>query len=248
MELLLASAVHSLRDLVPIVLILAAFQILVVRASPPAVQRIVIGLAHVFLGLTLFRFGLDLSLIPTGAHIAERLAAGSAEHAAGLSGYLLLISFAAGLGLTATMIEPALTAIATRVREMTGGSMNAWHFRLVVAIGVAAGLTIGTIRTMVGIPLEFVLLPLLAIVTILAALAPRWLVPIALDSGAVATSIVTVPMITAFGLSLASTIPGRDPLVDGFGLVLLALLLPIVTVLAFSLVQVARHNPDRTES
>ncbi len=189
-------------------------------------------------GIAFFRTGLNLSLIPMGDDLALRLArrVASPDHSTFLNA-LWLVAFAALLGLAATMIEPTLTGVAQRVQELTGGGLRPLSFRLVVAIGVATGLALGTTRILMGFPYTYLLVPLLGLIAIAAVLTPRSLVPLALDSGPMATSVVTVPIIAAFGASLARHLPGRDPLADGFGLVLLALLAPIGCLLVFAQVR-----------
>lgn len=236
--LLINSLIQTVLDVVPIAVVIGAFQLLAFRSAPPQLGRILTGLAAIVAGISLFRAGLNLSLVPLGDDLALRLAqrVAAPEHSTFLNA-LWLVVFAASLGLTATMIEPTLTGIAQRVRELTGGALHPLSFRLVVAIGVAAGLALGTIRILAGFPYMYVLVPLLVLAGVMAVLAPRPFVPLALDSGPMATSVVTVPIITAFGASLARHLPGRDPLADGFGLVLLALLTPIACLLVFAQVR-----------
>ena len=144
-----------------------------------------------------------------------------------------------------TTLTARLTAVANRVYEMTGGALRPWSLRLVVASGVAMGLALGTVRIAVGFPLEYLLVPMVTAIAVLSFTAPRRIIPLASDSGALATSVVTVPMIAAFGLAVAETIPGRDPLTDGFGLILFALLVPIVSVLALAQLQAWRQGTGR---
>jgi hypothetical protein len=237
-HLLIASFVQTAIDVSPIALVIAAFQVLAFRRPPPRLGRILLGLAAIIAGISLFRAGLNLSLIPLGDDLALRLAGrvASPDHSTFLNA-LALVAFAALLGFAATMIEPTVTGIAERVRELTGGGLRPLHFRLVVALGVAAGLALGTVRILAGFPYVFVLLPLLVLIAIAAVATPRSFVPLALDSGPMATSVVTVPIIAAFGASLARHLPGRDPLADGFGLVLLALLMPTGCLLVFAQVR-----------
>jgi hypothetical protein len=244
---LTAEALATLKDVVPVAIVVAFFQLVVVRRPPANLTGILIGVGYVLLGLTLFRVGLSLSLLPVGSFMAEQLtragAARGADAAAGWHDYLWLYLFVAAIGLAATLIEPSLKAVAERVRAITGGAIRPWSLRLVIASGVALGLLLGTLRIVVGFPMEYVVVPLLAAIAILALSAPRAIVPLALDSGAMATSVVTVPMISAFGVTLAATVPGRSPLTDGFGLILLALLLPVVSLLAFAQLQAWQRRP-----
>lgn len=236
----------TLRDVIPVAIVVAFFQLVVVRRSPAALASILIGIGYVLVGLALFRVGLGLSLLPVGSFMAEQLAragvAGGGDAEAAWHDYLWLYLFVAAIGLAATLIEPSLKAVAERVRALSGGAIHPWSLRLVIAAGVALGL-LGTLRIVLGLPMEYVLVPLLAAIAILAFSAPRAIVPLALDSGSMATSVVTVPMISAFGVTLAATLPGRDPLTDGFGLILLALLVPVASLLVFAQVHAARRSP-----
>lgn len=234
-RLLSESFLQTLIDVAPIAVVIGAFQALAFGRVPPRIGRILTGLAAIVIGISLFRAGLGLSLIPMGAGIAERLAqrVAAPEHPTFMNA-LWLVLFAGSLGFAATMIEPTLTSIAERVHDLTGGGLHPLNFRLVVAVGVALGLALGTSRILAGFPYLYVAAPLMLLVGVMAILTPKPLVPLALDSGPMATSVVTVPIIAAFGASLARHLPGRDPLTDGFGLVLLALLMPIACLLVFA--------------
>lgn len=226
---------QTLMDVAPIAIVIAAFQVLAFRRAPPRLDQILAGLAAIVVGISLFRTGLGLSLVPMGDGLAERLAYRVAEpEYSTVLNALWLVAFAGLLGFAATMIEPTVTGIAERVRELTGGALRPLSFRLVVSTGVAAGLVLGTSRILAGFPFFYLAAPLMLVVGVLAVLAPRAFVPLALDSGSMATSVVTVPIIAAFGASLARHLPERDALADGFGLVFLALLTPIACLLVFA--------------
>lgn len=236
----------TVRDIAPIAAVFIAFQAAVVRRLPANFRAILVGLAHVIVGLTLFRVGLETSIIPVGKEMAGQLAGPVLNRTHGLfQGILPLCAFAALLGFTATLIEPSLIAIADRVRELSGGVLNPWHLRLMVAFGIASGLLIGTLRVLFGIPLELPALGLIFLIIPLALTGPRQIVPLALDIGGVATSVVIVPLIAAFGLALADTLPGRDPVKDGFGLIVLALLMPALTLLLYAQVTVRRQRRQK---
>ncbi|MFN3460775.1 MAG: DUF1538 family protein [Oceanibaculum sp.] len=236
--LLIESIYQTVLDVLPIIVVVGAFQMLAFRSAPPHLGRILAGAIAIVAGISFFRAGLNLSLVPMGDDLALRLAqrVASSDYSTLLNA-LWLILFAASIGFSATMIEPTLIGIAERVRDLSGGGLHPFSFRLVVASGVALGLALGTIRILVGFPYTYLLVPLLILIAIAALLTPRSFVPLALDSGPMATSVVTVPIIAAFGASLARNLPGRDPLADGFGLVLLALLAPIGCLLAFAQVR-----------
>lgn len=228
--------VGTLLDAAPVALVVFAFQAFVLRRSPPHLPRVLIGAGYVVLGLALFRLGLEWSLLPIGTDLSDRLTAPAlaGEAAVTWRRFLWLYLFAATLGFATTMVEPALTAIAERVGQLTGGALRPLTLRLVVATGVSIGLLLGTLRIVVGVPLPWAAAGLVALIAGLVALAPRQLVPLAFDCGGFATSVVTVPMVAAFSVGVATAIPGRDPLTDGFGVILFALLCPVASVLAFA--------------
>jgi hypothetical protein len=165
-----------------------------------------------------------------------------AASAASLGDYLPIFAFAALLGFTATLIEPTLIAAAGRVQELSGGSLRAMTLRLVISCGVASGLVLGTLRIVQGFPLEYLLAGITASLILLALTAPREIVPLALDSGGIATSVVTVPLIAAYGAAVAEAMPDDATAADGFGLIILALLLPAVLVLALAQIQARFMN------
>lgn len=226
----------TLLDAAPVALVVIVFQAFVLRRRPPHLSRVLIGAGYVVLGLALFRLGLGWSLLPIGTDLSDRLTAPAlaGEAAVTWRSFLWLYLFAATLGFATTMVEPALTAIAERVGLLTGGSLKPITLRLVVAAGVSVGLLLGTLRIVVGVPLPWAVAALVAVIAGLVALAPRPLVPLAFDCGGFATSVVTVPMVAAFAVGVATAIPGRDPLTDGFGVILFALLCPVASVLAFA--------------
>jgi len=243
-SLLAKGFLQTLLDVAPIVLILAAFQAMAFARRPTRLARMIAGVAAVVAGITLFRVGLEISLIPTGQSMATEFVERITTAAPGfpeLRSQLLLVAFVALLGFAATMIEPTLAIIAERGRELSGGMLNPFRFRLLVACGVGAGLGLGVTRILVGFPYVWLLVPLIALIGISSGRRTP-IVPLALDSGAMATSVVTVPLIAALGVALAGGLPGRDPLTDGFGLVLLALLAPVALVLSAAQVQAFRRR------
>lgn len=233
-----ATALATVRDVMPIILILVVFQFAVLRRQPPNLRRIVIGFLYVFIGLTFFLVGLEQALFPIGKTMARQLTA--PEFVAPMpsptvawTDYTWVYVFAFAVAFAATIAEPALMAVAIKAYEVSGGAIPVLGLRLMVALGVAAGVAIGTFRIVSGTPLPLYIIAAYAIVLFQTMTAPRAIIPLAYDSGGVATSTVTVPVVTALGLGLASAIPGRDPLVDGFGLIAFAVLFPIMSVLAF---------------
>lgn len=235
---LVQALLATLLDAAPVVLVVGVFQAVILRRRPAHLPRVLVGAAYVVLGLTLFRLGLEWSLLPIGADLSERLTAPVLarlpDGEVAWRRFLWLYLFAAMLGFATTMVEPALTAIAERVGALTGGTLRPWTLRLVVAAGVSVGLLLGTVRIVTGFPLPWAVAGLVGLIALLVAFAPRQLVPLAFDCGGFATSVVTVPMVAAFTVGVATAIPGRDPLTDGFGVILFALLAPVASVLAFA--------------
>lgn len=235
---LLQALLATLLDAAPVALVVGVFQAFVLRRRPPHLPRVLIGAAYVVLGLALFRLGLAWSLLPIGTDLSERLTApglaASPEGEVAWSRFLWLYLFAATLGFATTMVEPALTAIANRVGDLTGGTIRPLALRLVVAAGVSLGLLLGTWRIVAGLPLPWAVAGLVGLIAALVALAPRRIVPLAFDCGGFATSVVTVPMVAAFAVGVATAVPGRDPLTDGFGVILFALLSPVASVLTYA--------------
>lgn len=241
-----ATALGTVRNVMPIVLILVVFQFAVLRRRPPQLRRVVIGFIYVFIGLTFFLVGLDQALFPIGRTMAQQLSAPefmapAAGVAASWRDYIWIYAFAFAVGFAATVAEPALMAVAIKAYQVSGGAIPVLGLRLMVALGVAAGVAIGTFRIVSGTPLPYYILAAYAVVLFQTLTAPRAIIPLAYDSGGVATSTVTVPVVTALGLGLATAIPGRDPLIDGFGLIAFAVLFPIMSVLAFG--WGAKHLP-----
>lgn len=238
---LLDTALNTVRDVLPIVAVLVVFQLLVLRRPILDLKRTIVGLVFVVLGLALFLEGLDRALFPLGKLMAEQLTApafvyGAAEAPAvpRWDDYLWVYAFAAAIGFSTTIAEPALLAVAMKAADVSGGTIGVWGLRIAVAIGVAIGVALGAFRIVTGTPLHAYIIVGYIVVMLQTTLAPRFIVPLAYDSGGVTTSTVTVPLVAALGLGLASTIPGRSPLNDGFGLIAFASLFPIMTVLGYA--------------
>ena len=236
LTLLYDQAIRTVLDLAPIVVVVSVFQFGIIRRSFANLPRILVGLVYVTLGLILFRIGLEESLIPVGRDMARQLVAAlvAMEELSWWS-YLPLLSFAAAIGFTAALIEPTLVAAAGRVQELSGGSLRARVLRMVVSCGVALGLFLGTLRIVGAFPLAYMLAGSAILLVLLALFAPRSIVPLAFDSGGIATSVVTVPLIAAYGVTLAEAMPTETTAADGFGLIVLALLYPVILLLAFTI-------------
>lgn len=228
-----------LRDVLPLAVVLLAFQWLVLRERLPNARRILVGLAYVVAGLALFLVGLDQALFPLGRIMARQLSEpafiGAADAlAASWQDYAWVYLFAAAIGFAATIAEPALIAVALKASAVSGGTIHAWGLRIAVAIGVAFGVSLGAFRIVSGIPLHYFLIAGYAVVLVQTWRTNRAVVPLAYDSGGVTTSTVTVPLVAALGLGLAANIPGRSPILDGFGLIAFASLFPMITVMGYA--------------
>lgn len=241
-------------DVLPIALFLFAFQWLVIRAPMPHGGQIAIGFLFVVLGLGLFLVGLEESLFPLGRLMAAELTNPQfLAEATGKIGdltwddYYWVYLFAAAIGFSTAMAEPALVAVAIKANSVSGGAIHVWGLRVAVAIGVGIGVALGCYRIISGIPLHYFIVGCYLVVILQTALAPKLIVPLAFDSGGVTTSTVTVPLVTALGIGLSEAVPGRSPLLDGFGLVASAALFPIISVLAYGqLAALASRRKDRT--
>jgi len=237
-------------DVMPILSIILVFQLFVIRRPIPNVKKVGFGFFYVLLGLALFLLGLEKALFPLGKMMAEQLTAiefisGNHQFNTELSwyDYYWIYIFAATIGFSTTIAEPSLIAVALKAEEVSGGAINANSLRISVAIGVAIGIALGSYRIVVGHPIQYYIIVGYIIVVIQTFYCPKLIVPLAYDSGGVTTSTVTVPLVAALGLGLASTIPGRSPLIDGFGLIAFASLFPIIAVMAYAqLTQIKTHK------
>ncbi len=261
---LLAVLGATLQDVAPIVVVIFGFQYLVIRRRIPHMARFMTGLACVVLGLTFFLVGLDLALFPLGRAMAAQLtqvdfvygldaAASAVTHQ--WSHYYWVYLFAMAIGFSAVLVEPAVLAVALKANEVSGGAIHVTGLRLAIAIGVGVGITIGAYRIIAGGELHTFIMAAYAVVLVQTYFAPKQMIPIAYDSGGVSTSTVTVPLVAALGLGLASSIPGRSPLLDGFGLIAFAVVFPIISVLTYAQLaqawerrSAALRHPEREEN
>jgi hypothetical protein len=219
---------EMVRDVLPIILTILVFQYLVLRRGLSNPRKILFGFALVILGLYAFVVGLKMGLFPIGTSMAEQLMA--------LDGYLFVYLFAFMIGFATTMAEPALIAIGQQAEEAAAGTLNGNAIRLFVALGVAIGITVGVHRIIAGDSIHYYVMGGYVLVILLTTIAPRYIVALAYDLGGVTTSEVTVPLVTALGIGLASSIDGRSVLIDGFGLIAFASIFPIITVMAYAIV------------
>jgi len=236
LESLVLAVVGTLFDIVPIVAILVFFQLFVLRRPLPHLRRTLLGVAYVLLGLTLFLAGLEKALFPLGRLMAAGLTdpAFIGTASATWRDYGWVYAFAAAIGFATTVAEPALIAVSIKACEVSGGTITVRGLRGAVAIGVALGVALGSFRIVTGTPLHWYIIAGYVVVVAQTSFAPRMIVPLAYDSGGVTTSTVTVPLVAALGLGLASTVPGRSPLLDGFGLIAFASLFPIMSVMGYA--------------
>jgi len=231
-------ALNSLRDLAPIVFVIAVFQVLVIRQPVSGIVSLIIGGLLVVAGLTFFIFGLRIALFPIGENLAHALAEkGSAV-------WLFVFAFVLGFG--TTIAEPALLAVAEEAARVAVGAgviedtpealkRYATGLRLVVALSVGVALLLGVLRILANWSLPIMIIGGYILVMVVTAVAPPEIVGVAYDSGGVTTSTVTVPLVTALGVGLASSLKGRNPMTDGFGLIAFASLTPILFVLLYGI-------------
>ena len=232
----------TVKDVLPIIIILFGFQFFILRKPIPNLRKVIIGFVYVLIGLALFLQGLEQALFPLGRLMAEQLTDpnfiyAGVEHIATTirwQDYFWVYIFAIAIGFSTTIAEPSLIAVAIKANQVSSGSIGVWGLRLAVAFGVAVGIGLGTFRIVTGYPLHWFIITGYVIVVIQTFFAPKMIVPLAYDSGGVTTSTVTVPLVAALGLGLAETVPGRNPLMDGFGLIAFASLFPIMSVMAYA--------------
>jgi hypothetical protein len=248
------TALGVLDDVFPVAAIIIGFQVLVLRQPIPHMRRVLTGFVYVLLGLTFFLVGLEQALFPLGELMAKQLtnpefiqsSITNTSEILNWQDYKWIYVFAGAIGFATTIAEPALIAVALKAERVSGGTISVWGLRVAVAIGVAIGVALGTYRIVTGTPLHYYIIVSYIVVVIQTAFAPRMIIALAYDSGGVTTSTVTVPLVAALGLGLARTVPGRSPLIDGFGLIAFASVFPIITVMGY--VQIGEwwvHRADR---
>ncbi|MCW8919420.1 MAG: DUF1538 domain-containing protein [Gammaproteobacteria bacterium] len=231
--------IASLRDLLPILLVIAFFQLVVLQQPIPNMGKLLFGTVLVVLGLTLFVRGLEMGLFPIGEGMAYDFAR------KGSVWWLLAFAFALGFG--TTVAEPALIAVAAEAAKVAaaGGMIGeseaardgyASGLRLTVALSVGFAIVLGVLRILKGWPIQYFIIGGYLGVVVMTAFAPEEIIGIAYDSGGVTTSTITVPLVTALGVGLASSIKGRNPMIDGFGLIAFASLTPMIFVMGYGMV------------
>ena len=229
---------HSTRDLLPIILVIAFFQIAVLQKPIPNIGQLFVGTALVVLGLSLFVKGLEIGLFPIGENMAYAFARKGSV--------LWLLAFAFALGFGTTIAEPALIAVADKAAEIAalGGAISdtesarsnyASGLRITVALSVGLAIVVGVLRILKGWPIQYLIIGGYLGVVVMTFFAPKEIIGIAYDSGGVTTSTITVPLVTALGVGLASSIKGRNPMLDGFGLIAFASLTPMIFVMGYGM-------------
>ena len=241
---LLNDLIHAIAatvlDVLPIASIIFGFQIFILRKPIPNLKRILVGFLLVILGLGFFLEGLQAALFPLGKLMAYQLTDPSfiaGETTARILqwwDYYWVYLFACAIGFATTIAEPSLLAVAIKANQVSAGAIGVWGLRLAVALGVAVGIALGVFRIITGTPLYWYIISGYLLVLVQTMFAPRMIIALAYDSGGVTTSTVTVPLVAALGLGLAGTVPGRNPLLDGFGLIAFASLFPIMSVLGYA--------------
>ncbi|MDQ7068723.1 MAG: DUF1538 domain-containing protein [Sulfurimonas sp.] len=215
-------------DVVPILAIILFFQYIILKKPIDNLKNVIIGFGLVILGLDAFIVGLEMGLFSVGETMAYELTQ--------YDNNFIIYSFGFLIGFSTTMAEPSLTAIARKAKEISDGKINDFILRLFVALGVAIGISLGAYRIVVGGEIVYYIMAGYMFVIALTFIAPKYIIPIAYDSGGVTTSTVTVPLVAALGLGLATNIEGRDPLIDGFGLIAFASLFPMLTVMLYGII------------
>ena len=231
--------IGSLRDLAPIILVVVVFQLAVFGQPLPNLLELLVGLAFVTLGLTFFIYGLEMGLFPIGESMA---------HAFAQKGSVFwLVVFAFSLGFGTTIAEPALIAVAAEAASVAANAgviektvesefNYATGLRYTVALSVGIAIVLGVVRIIKGWSIQYMIIGGYILVVVMTVFAPKEIIGIAYDSGGVTTSTITVPLVTALGVGLASSIKGRNPMIDGFGLIAFASLLPMIFVMAYGMV------------
>lgn len=224
---MLRDLLKMIRNVLPIIAVVLFFQYLVIRKHIMHVHKVMGGFVMVIVGLYAFVVGLKMGLFPVGRSMAEQLIA--------LDGWLWVYLFAFAIGFATTLAEPALIAIGQQAEQAAQGKLDGNVIRMLVAIGVAVGITIGVHRIITGDSIHYYIMGGYAVVILLTFLSPRYIVALAYDLGGVTTSEVTVPLVTALGIGLATHIEGRNVMIDGFGLIAFASIFPIISVMAYAI-------------
>lgn len=265
MELLYHSVnvlLGTLKDVLPIIGVIAFFQLVIIRKKIDHPGRLIYGFCLVVIGLAIFMVGLEEGLFPLGETMSRQLtnfyflAKGNAaileeiETTGSVYPLLYFWTYIFGfcIGFSTTIAEPALIAVALKAEEVSTGAVSPWGLRFAVALGVAIGISLGCYRIVTGSPLHWYIIAGYLVVVCLTYFAPKMIIPLAYDSGGVTTSTVTVPLVAALGIGLASNVPGRSVIIDAFGLIAFASLFPIISVLGYGIISEWMVNRSRRKS
>lgn len=219
---------ESFRDLIPIILVILFFQLAIIQTIPENWFGTVVGLGIVAIGLAIFLQGLEIGIFPVGEGLAKDFAK------SGWITWILIFGFLIGFG--TTIAEPALTVIAQKAASISSGRIDSFTLRMVVALSVGFAILLGVYRIIKGHPIHYYIIVGYVLVVGVTFFAPKEIIGLAYDLGGVTTSTVTVPLVAALGIGLASNIEGRSPLIDGFGLIAFASLFPMITVMLYGVV------------
>ncbi|MGA1939536.1 DUF1538 domain-containing protein [Arcobacter sp. YIC-310] len=225
---LLIGLANVVKDVAPILFIILFFQYAVLKKRIENLKTVLLGFVLVILGLDAFILGLEMGLFTLGETMAYQLTKSDSV--------MMIYAFAFAIGFSTTMAEPALMAIAKKAKDISDGKINDFILRIFVASGVAIGIALGAFRIVDGGHIHYYIIVGYMVVIILTFIAPKYIIPIAYDSGGVTTSTVTVPLVAALGIGLATNIEGRSPLIDGFGLIAFASLFPMITVMLYGII------------
>ena len=250
----LNTILSTIVDVAPIIAVIFGFQLFILKQPIVNFRKIALGLLYVLLGLSLFLVGLDQALFPLGKLMAQQLTdptfiqggITAVERSLQWYDYKWIYLFAFAIGFSTTVAEPSLIAVAIKARAVSGGAVGVWGLRIAVGLGVAIGITIGAFRIVTGTPLHYYIIAGYCFVIVQTLYTPKLIIALAYDSGGVTTSTVTVPIVAALGLGLASSVEGRSALIDGFGLIAFASLFPIITVMGYA--QFAHWRSRKTRS
>lgn len=248
---LLGSLGATTVDVLPVALFMLFVYCVVLRQKLARARNVLAGLGFVTVGLALLLLGVDKALFPAGRMMVEQLSPADAHDAAATPSwwsFYLIYLFAFCITFAAAIAEPALFAVAQKVNDISGGAINTWGLRIAASLGVAIGVALGCMRIVADIPLHLCMAVVFTIILVQTLTAPRAILPLAYDSGGVSTTVVTVPVVAALGLGLAELMPSRNPLLDGFGMVAMACMVPAITVLGYAQIAVMLEKRARRRS
>lgn len=248
---LFSSLGSTAKDVLPVASFMLFVYCIVLRQKLARARNVIAGLGFVTVGLALLLLGVDKALFPAGRMMVQQLSPTDAHDPTAVprwTSFYLIYLFAFCITFAAAIAEPTLFAVAQRVNDLSGGAVSTWGLRIAAASGVALGVALGCMRVVTGVPLPWCIAVVFALILIQTLTAPREILALAYDVGGVSTTVVTVPVMAALGLGLAELIPSRNPLLDGFGMVAMACLVPPITVLGYAQIAMLLKNRARRRS